>query len=97
MGGQQQYVASEQGSRHGAGRLPLSNNLRTSDLSNCQGRLQVRGTLAEFTAGMLGGLARNDQRAAGELYVRGLLTGGRRKSMQPMAARLGVAITSSTG
>ena len=30
------------------------------------------------------------QRAAGELYVRGLLTDGQRKSMQPMAARLGV-------
>src|SRR6266545_4106669 len=64
---------------------------------------QVRPRLVEFTAGMLGGLARSDQRAAGELYVRGLLTDGRRKSMQPMAARLGVDhqrlqqfITSST-
>ncbi len=64
---------------------------------------EVRPRLAEFTAGMLGGLARSDQRAAGELYVRGLLTDGRRKSMQPMAARLGVDhqrlqqfITSST-
>jgi SRSO17 transposase len=52
---------------------------------------------------MLGGLPRKDQRAAGELYVRGLLTDGQRKSMQPMAARLGVDhqrlqqfITSST-
>ena len=59
--------------------------------------------LLEFTAGMLGGLARSDQRAAGELYVRGLLTDGRRKSMVPMAERLGVDhqrlqqfITSST-
>jgi SRSO17 transposase len=64
---------------------------------------EVRPRLAEFTAGMLGGLARKDQRAAGELYVRGLLTDGRRKSMQPMAERLGVDhqrlqqfITSST-
>ena len=64
---------------------------------------EVRPRLVEFTAGMLGGLARSDQRAAGELYVRGLLTDGRRKSMQPMAARLGVDhqrlqqfITSST-
>ena len=63
----------------------------------------VRPRLAEFTAGMLGGLARKDQRAAGELYVRGLLTEGRRKSMQPMAERLGIDhqrlqqfITSST-
>ena len=64
---------------------------------------EVRPRLVEFTAGMLGGLARSDQRAAGELYVRGLLTDGRRKSMQPMAERLGVDhqrlqqfITSST-
>jgi len=51
---------------------------------------EVRPRLAAFTAEMLGGLARKDQRAAGELYARGLLTDGRRKSMQPMAARLGV-------
>jgi SRSO17 transposase len=52
---------------------------------------------------MPGGLPRKDQRAAGELYVRGLLGDGQRKSMQPMAARLGIDhqrlqqfITSST-
>jgi SRSO17 transposase len=50
---------------------------------------EVRPRLLAFTAGMLGGLPRRDQRAAGELYVRGLLTDGRRKSMQPMAERLG--------
>ena len=49
---------------------------------------EVRPRLLDFTAEMLGGLARKDQRAAGELYVRGLLTGGQRKSMEPMAARL---------
>jgi SRSO17 transposase len=64
---------------------------------------EVRPRLAAFTAEMLGGLPRKDQRAAGELYARGLLTDGQRKSMQPMAARLGVDhqrlqqfITSST-
>jgi SRSO17 transposase len=64
---------------------------------------EVRPRLLDFAAEMLGGLARKDQRAAGELYVRGLLTDGRRKSMQPMAARLGANhqrlqqfITSST-
>jgi len=64
---------------------------------------EVRPQLLDFTAGMLGGLPRKDQRAAGELYVRGLLTDGQRKSMQPMAARLGIDhqrlqqfITSST-
>ncbi|MFC5992972.1 IS701 family transposase [Pseudonocardia hispaniensis] len=51
---------------------------------------QVRPRLQAFAAGMLGGLARSDQRATGELYVRGLLLDGKRKSMQPMAARLGV-------
>ena len=64
---------------------------------------EVRPRLLDFAAEMLGGLARKDQRAAGELYVRGLLTDGQRKSMQPMAARLGIDhqrlqqfITSST-
>jgi SRSO17 transposase len=64
---------------------------------------KVRPRLLGFAAEMLGGLARKDQRAAGELYVRGLLTDGQRKSMQPMAARLGTDhqrlqqfITSST-
>ncbi|MFE9663216.1 IS701 family transposase [Streptomyces sp. NPDC005955] len=33
---------------------------------------------------------RRDQRAKGLLYLRGLLLDGRRKSMQPMAGRLGV-------
>ena len=64
---------------------------------------EVRPRLLDFAAEMLGGLPRKDQRAAGELYVRGLLTDGQRKSMVPMAARLGVDhqrlqqfITSST-
>jgi SRSO17 transposase len=51
---------------------------------------QVRPRLVGFAAEMLGGLARSDQRAKGELYLRGLLLDGKRKSMQPMAARLGV-------
>lgn len=51
---------------------------------------QVRPRLEAFAAGMLGGLARADQRVKGELYVRGLLLDGKRKSMQPMASRLGV-------
>jgi SRSO17 transposase len=51
---------------------------------------QVRPRLVAFAAEMLGGLARSDQRAKGELYLRGLMLEGKRKSMQPMAARLGV-------
>jgi SRSO17 transposase len=64
---------------------------------------RIRPQLVEFASQMLVGLTRSDQRAKGELYVRGLLTDGARKSMQPMAARLGVDhqalqqfITSST-
>ena len=64
---------------------------------------QVGPRLEAFAAHMLGGLPRADQRATGEMYVRGLLVDGQRKSMQPMAGRLGVDhqrlqqfITSST-
>jgi SRSO17 transposase len=64
---------------------------------------EVRPRLLAFAGQMLGGLARSDQRAAGELYVRGLLADGQRKSMVPMAVRLGTDhqrlqqfITSST-
>jgi SRSO17 transposase len=64
---------------------------------------QVRPRLEAFAGEMLGGLARSDQRAKGELYLRGLMLDGKRKSMQPMAERLGVEhqqlqqfVTSST-
>src|SRR3954471_7690433 len=50
----------------------------------------VRGRLEEFAAEMFTPLARRDQRDKGVTYVRGLLLDGRRKSMQPMAERLGV-------
>ncbi|WSX33228.1 IS701 family transposase (plasmid) [Streptomyces sp. NBC_00984] len=50
----------------------------------------VRPCLEAFAAEMLGSLARRDQRAKGELYLRGLMLDGKRKSMQPMAERLGV-------
>src|SRR3954454_2500306 len=50
----------------------------------------ARERLEEFAAEMFAPLARSDQRAKGQTYVRGLLLDGRRKSMQPMAERLGV-------
>jgi SRSO17 transposase len=69
----------------------------------CEEIAEVGPRLLAFAGEMLGGLARSDQRAAGELYVRGLLTDGQRKSMVPMAERLGIDhqrlqqfITSST-
>jgi SRSO17 transposase len=49
----------------------------------------IRGRLEAFTADILGSLPRKDQRARGECYLRGLLLDGRRKSIEPMAARLG--------
>ncbi|MFF3007784.1 transposase [Kitasatospora sp. NPDC057940] len=49
-----------------------------------------RGRLEEFAAEVFAPLARCDQRVKGWLYLRGLLLEGRRKSMQPMAERLGV-------
>jgi SRSO17 transposase len=50
----------------------------------------VRGRLEEFAAEVFAPLARSDQRGKGQTYLRGLLLDGRRKSMQPMAERLGV-------
>ncbi|MFE9414027.1 IS701 family transposase [Streptomyces sp. NPDC006704] len=50
----------------------------------------VRGRLEEFASEVFAPLVRRDQRVKGQLYLRGLLLDGRRKSMQPMAERLGV-------
>jgi SRSO17 transposase len=51
---------------------------------------QVRPVIEDFAARMFDGFARRDQRSKGELYLRGLMLDGKRKSMQPMAERLGV-------
>ena len=50
----------------------------------------VRERLEEFVAEMFAPLSGSDQRVKGQTYLRGLLLDGRRKSMQPMAERLGV-------
>jgi SRSO17 transposase len=55
----------------------------------CGGLEVQRAALIEFAAEMYAPLRRCDQRAKAECYTRGLLIEGRRKSMQPMAARLG--------
>jgi SRSO17 transposase len=47
-----------------------------------------RGDLVAFAAEILGSLPRCDQRRWGETYLRGLMLDGRRKSIEPMAARL---------
>ena len=50
----------------------------------------MRQRLEAFAAEMFAPLTRSDQRVKGVSYLRGLLLDGRRKSMQPMAERLGV-------
>ena len=48
----------------------------------------VRGRLVAFAEEMLAPVGRKDQRRWGEVYLRGLMLDGRRKSIQPMAERL---------
>jgi len=50
---------------------------------------RVRGELEDFAAELFAPFARADQRATGLTYLRGLMLDGQRKSMQPMAERLG--------
>jgi SRSO17 transposase len=52
--------------------------------------VRVRPALQAFAEQVFAGFARSDQRETGLRYLRGLMLDGRRKSMQPMAARLGV-------
>lgn len=49
---------------------------------------QLRGELDAFVAEVFASVPRRDQRAKGDCYLRGLMLDGRRKSIQPMAARL---------
>lgn len=51
---------------------------------------RVLPRLEEFAAEVFADLARADQRGKATLYPRGLMTDGKRKSMQPMAERLGI-------
>jgi SRSO17 transposase len=50
---------------------------------------RIRGRLEAFADDLFASLPRSDQRARGECYLRGLMLEGRRKSIEPMAARLG--------
>src|SRR5512132_1144608 len=49
----------------------------------------IRGRLEAFADDIFESLPGKDQRARGECYLRGLMLEGRRKSVEPMAARLG--------
>jgi SRSO17 transposase len=48
----------------------------------------MRERLVEFAEEMFEPMARKDQRRWGEVYLRGLMLDGKRKSIEPMAARL---------
>jgi SRSO17 transposase len=50
---------------------------------------RIRGRLEGFAEDLFGSLPRADQRARGQCYLRGLMLDGRRKSVEPMAQRLG--------
>ncbi|MEV0446298.1 IS701 family transposase [Streptomyces spectabilis] len=49
---------------------------------------RLRAELGLFVADVFASVPRRDQRTKGECYLRGLMLDGRRKSIQPMAARL---------
>jgi SRSO17 transposase len=49
---------------------------------------RVRGRLVEFSEEVLASVPRKDQRRWGECYLRRLMLDGKRKSIEPMAARL---------
>jgi SRSO17 transposase len=51
----------------------------------------IRGRLEVFADDLFASLPRADQRARGQCYLRGLMLDGRRKSIEPMAERLGEA------
>ena len=51
---------------------------------------EVRAELDDFVAQVFVSLPREDQRAKGNLYLRGLMFNGRRKSMHPIGEGLGV-------
>lgn len=48
------------------------------------------GDLQDFVSEVFASLVRKDQRATSSYYLQGLMLEGRRKSMQPMAMRLGI-------
>ncbi len=50
--------------------------------------LEIRAELIEFAEDIFEPMARKDQRRWGEVYLRGLMLDGKRKSIEPMAARL---------
>ncbi len=52
--------------------------------------MALRQELEGFVAEIFASLLRKDQREKSSLYLRGLMLDGQRKSLQPMAERLGI-------
>jgi SRSO17 transposase len=50
---------------------------------------EVKDRLAAYFADVVSGLGRSEQRRAAELYARGLIEAGARKSLEPIVTRLG--------
>ncbi len=66
----------------------------TADVMQIEGELigvapQVKDRLAAYFADVASGLGRSEQRRNAQLYARGLMEAGARKSLEPMVARLG--------
>jgi SRSO17 transposase len=70
--------------------LPSSREVKMQAVAGLSERelSRVRGRLVEFTGEIFDAMRRKDQRRWGEVYVRGLMLDGKRKSIEPMAARL---------
>src|SRR6266567_591980 len=58
---------------------------------------RMRKRLVAFAEDVFASMPRKDQRARGESYLRGLLLDGKRKSIEPMAARLAAADADGQG
>src|SRR6266581_962489 len=58
---------------------------------------RMRKRLVAFAEDVFTSMPRKDQRARGESYLRGLLLDGKRKSIEPMAARLAAADADGQG
>jgi hypothetical protein len=71
-------------------RIPFSTARRQQPVAGMPAAelARARRRLETFTAGLFEGFLRCDQRARGACYLRGLLLDERRKSIQPIAARL---------
>jgi SRSO17 transposase len=70
--------------------LPSSREVKMHAVAGLSERelARVRGRLVEFCGEIFESMRRKDQRGWGEVYVRGLMLDGKRKSIEPMAAPL---------